>query len=46
MPKQSVTAADVSRGLGALGIRAGEHLMVHSSLRSLGYVEGGAVAVA
>jgi aminoglycoside 3-N-acetyltransferase len=45
MPKQSVTAADVSRGLGALGIRAGEHLMVHSSLRSLGYVEGGAVAV-
>ena len=45
MPKKTVTTAEIARGLRALGICAGEHLIVHSSLKSLGYVEGGAPAV-
>ena len=35
----------IAHGLRALGVRAGMGLMVHSSLRSFGYVEGGARAV-
>jgi aminoglycoside 3-N-acetyltransferase len=45
MPKKTVTTADITEGLRALGISAGERLMVHSSLSSLGYVAGGAPAV-
>ena len=32
-------------GLRALGVGAGDLIQVHSSLSSLGYVEGGAAAV-
>ena len=42
---KTVTAADVAEGLTKLGVCAGDHLMVHSSLSSLGYVEGGAPTV-
>lgn len=45
MAKKTVTTEEIAEGLRALGIRAGEHLMVHSSLSSLGHVEGGAPAV-
>jgi aminoglycoside 3-N-acetyltransferase len=37
--------ADIVRGLRALGISEGDVLFVHSSLKSLGFVEGGPVAV-
>lgn len=37
--------ADIVQGLRALGVEPGMGLMVHSSLRSLGHVEGGADAV-
>ncbi len=37
--------ADIVQGLRTLGIQPGIGLMVHSSLRSLGHVEGGADAV-
>jgi aminoglycoside 3-N-acetyltransferase len=40
-----VTTADLVRDLRALGLRRGQTLMVHSSLRSLGRVLGGAPAV-
>jgi len=39
------TRADLARDLARLGIRRGDTLFVHSSLKSLGYVEGGAAAV-
>lgn len=41
-----VTPDIVMRGIRALGVRPGDLLLVHSSLRSLGHVEGGASAVA
>lgn len=40
-----VTRAALAAGLARLGIAHGDTLFVHSSLKSLGYVEGGALAV-
>lgn len=40
-----VTRTTVSEALGELGVKPGEILLVHSSLSSLGWVCGGAVAV-
>lgn len=40
-----VTRAGLAAGLAQLGIAHGDTLFVHSSLKSLGYVEGGALAV-
>lgn len=40
-----VTRAALTAGLARLGIAPGDTLFVHSSLKSLGYVEGGAPAV-
>jgi aminoglycoside 3-N-acetyltransferase len=45
MPKAPVTQSDIVRGLRALGLEPGCSVLVHSSLSSLGYVEGGADAV-
>lgn len=41
----SVTRRQISNGLRRVGLRAGMRLMVHSSLRSFGRVEGGAQTV-
>jgi len=41
----TVTTKDIVEGLRRLGLRAGDGVMVHSSLRSFGHVEGGARAV-
>ena len=41
----SLTQADIEQGLCDLGIKRGDMLEVHSSLSSLGYVEGGADTV-
>jgi len=40
-----VTRPQIAADLRALGVRAGEILLVHSSLKSIGRVEGGAEAV-
>ena len=40
-----VTRADIEAGLRDLGLSAGDIVLVHSSLSSLGHVEGGARAV-
>jgi aminoglycoside 3-N-acetyltransferase len=40
-----VTATDLVDGFRKLGLRAGDLVMAHSSLRSLGHVEGGAETV-
>lgn len=40
-----VTKSDIKLGLGRLGIGPGDVVMLHSSLSSLGHVEGGADAV-
>ena len=40
-----VTRADIVAGLRSMGVRSGELIQVHSSLRSFGFVEGGADAV-
>ena len=40
-----VTREDLKKGFLALGLTAGMKVMVHSSLKSFGYVEGGADAV-
>jgi aminoglycoside 3-N-acetyltransferase len=45
MPTAGVTSEDIRRGLEHLGLGRGMKLMVHSSLRSFGWVEGGAEAV-
>lgn len=40
-----ITKQEIISGLQSLGIRPGMELEVHSSLKSFGYVEGGALAV-
>ncbi|MFM2085282.1 MAG: hypothetical protein RLZZ237_151 [Pseudomonadota bacterium] len=40
-----VTRAELAAGLARLGVAAGDTLFIHSSLKSLGYVEGGPLAV-
>ena len=42
---KSVTRAAIADGFRALGLRAGDVVLLHSSLRSFGHVEGGADAV-
>ena len=39
-----ITSEDIRKGLEALGVRSGMRIMVHSSLKSFGWVEGGAHA--
>ena len=43
--KRVVTRRDLKEGFLALGLKAGMKVMVHSSLKSFGYVEGGADAI-
>ncbi|MGC9349454.1 MAG: AAC(3) family N-acetyltransferase [Anaerolineae bacterium] len=45
MPAPVVTKSEIMKGLRQLGLTPGMRLMVHSSLSSFGYVEGGAHAV-
>ena len=40
-----VTRTDISTGLQSMGLKAGDRVMLHSSLSSIGQVEGGAQAV-
>jgi len=40
-----VTQQDIAQALDAMGLSAGDRVLVHSSLSSIGYVEGGADAV-
>lgn len=40
-----LTKKDIKDGLLGLGLRPGDNVMVHSSLKSFGYVDGGADAV-
>ncbi|WP_305822844.1 AAC(3) family N-acetyltransferase [Massilia brevitalea] len=40
-----VTRAELARDLARMGVARGDTLFVHSSLKSLGYVDGGAAAV-
>ena len=42
---KNVTINDIKRAVSDLGIREGDIVLVHSSLKSLGYVEGGADTV-
>jgi aminoglycoside 3-N-acetyltransferase len=41
----TVTVEDIEKGLRELGLSAGDRVMVHSSLKSFGHVEGGAETV-
>ena len=41
----TVAKTHIRAGLQELGVGSGDHLLVHSSLRSFGYVQGGANAV-
>mgnify|MGYP002527390468 CR=1 FL=1 len=41
----SVTRSDIIRDLEAMGLKTGDSVMVHSSLSSIGHVEGGAQTV-
>jgi aminoglycoside 3-N-acetyltransferase len=45
VPDEPQTRASVGKDLSTLGLSAGDTVLVHSSLRSLGWVCGGAVAV-
>lgn len=45
MSTPTVTSADIAAELRRLGIAQGDLIMAHSSLKSFGYVEGGAEAV-
>ena len=40
-----VTQADIEQALKALGLRSGDDVLFHSSLKSFGVVDGGADAV-
>src|SRR5665647_1335547 len=40
-----VTQVDIEQGLKQMGIRKGDTLLIHSSLKSFGHVQGGADAV-
>lgn len=40
-----VTSQQIAQDLGAMGVRPGDILFIHSSLKSLGFVEGGPKAV-
>lgn len=44
-PPQGLSRRDIARDLRGLGLAPGDLVLVHSSLSSLGYVEGGADAV-
>ncbi|HOJ22791.1 MAG TPA: AAC(3) family N-acetyltransferase [Armatimonadota bacterium] len=44
-PLPRVTTADLVRDLRALGLRAGDVVLVHSAMSRIGYVDGGAPAV-
>jgi aminoglycoside 3-N-acetyltransferase len=41
----NVTRTDISASLGAMGLKAGDRVIVHSSLSSIGHVAGGAQTV-
>lgn len=41
----TVTSADICAGLRALGVRPGDVMLAHSSLKRFGHVQGGAAAV-
>ena len=43
--EQIVTKKDIIDGLTKLGLKSGDNVMVHSSLKSFGHVEGGAETV-
>ena len=43
--RKLVTKTDIIRGLQEVGLTAGDHVMVHASLSSLGFVCGGAQTV-
>ena len=43
--KSTVTSCDISRAVRELGIEEGDVVLVHSSMKSLGHVEGGPEAV-
>ena len=46
MPAKAVVSqADIVESLRQMGVREGDGVMVHSSLSSIGYVEGGAPTV-
>lgn len=42
MERVTITKDDIKQALTALGIRPGDRIMVHSSLKALGRIEGGA----
>jgi len=42
---ENVTRTDIASGLHGMGLKAGAKIMVHSSLSSLGHVEGGGATV-
>lgn len=43
--RRSITATELREGIESLGIVAGDVVMLHSSLKSIGFVEGGPQAV-
>jgi aminoglycoside 3-N-acetyltransferase len=43
--RQVLTSEDISAGLRGLGLKGGDRVLLHSSLSSMGWVEGGADAV-
>jgi len=44
-PRIAITQADVERSLRSIGVAPGMRMITHSSLRSIGWVEGGAATV-
>jgi aminoglycoside N3'-acetyltransferase len=45
MQERNLTASNLTSDLRRLGVRSGDTLMVHASLRAIGPVEGGAEGV-